>query len=326
MLAMEEKSFTLFYDGGDLPTAKFYRDDESGVIFREFKLGTGLGINPVKICQITDIHFNALNDEDRKNPELAYTETCRTWLKDGAAVLSCDRAMKYSEYADATVITGDVLDFLTSEAARLMWEHIWDKYPETLITSGNHDYRFNMQTKRPEQVPIEERYKILEGYWKHDLYYESRLVGGRVMLVCLDNGLDIYHDHQVEKLRRDIELAKREGYAILIFQHSPISTGKAEDENLLAVKAYDGDLWDFYRAIGYEANGATAEVYRLITENADVVKGIFVGHLHSAFYSEVLASYENESGERISAVIPQVALEANVYDKQAGHVLKIEVT
>ena len=40
-----------------------------------------------------------------------------------------------------------------------------------------------MQTKRPEQVPTEERYKILESYWKHDLYYESRLVGERVSAV-----------------------------------------------------------------------------------------------------------------------------------------------
>ena len=102
---MEEKSFTLFYDGGDLPTAKLYRDSESGVIFREFKLDTGLGINPVRICQITDMHFNALNDEDRKNPELAYTETCRTWLKGGASTLSCDRAMKYSRAIGSTICT-----------------------------------------------------------------------------------------------------------------------------------------------------------------------------------------------------------------------------
>ena len=54
---MEEKSFTVFYDGGDLPTAKLYRDSETGVIFREFKLDTGLGINPVRICQITEIQY-----------------------------------------------------------------------------------------------------------------------------------------------------------------------------------------------------------------------------------------------------------------------------
>ena len=168
--------------------------------------------------------------------------------------------------------------------------------------------------------------KILESYWKHDLYYESRLVGGRVLVIVLDNGRDKYSDYQVTRLSEDIALAKRDGYAILIFQHSPISTANPADENLKAIRTYDGETWDFYRSIGFEAEGATAEVYRLITENADVIKGIFVGHLHSAFYSEVEGSYKSCTGERISAKIPQVALEGNVYDSGAGHVLKIEVT
>jgi 3',5'-cyclic AMP phosphodiesterase CpdA len=315
----------LFFDGGEVPSGKFYRDKESGVIFREIEIDTGSHLPPVKICQITDIHFNALNDEDRKNPELAYTEQCRRWLSGGASALSCDRAMRFSEYADATVITGDVLDFLTSESINLTYRHIWDKYPDTIITTGNHDHRFNMQTRRPEATSLEYRIGILEKAWKHDLYYESRLIGGRVLIIALDNGRDKYSEYQATRLKEDVENARKRGYVILIFQHSPISTGNPEDGQLKALKAYDGEVWDFYKAIGFGAEGSTLEVYKLITENADVIRGIFVGHLHSAFYSEVLGSAKDENGCVIGKTIPQVALEANVYDDHSGHVLKISV-
>ena len=214
-----------------------YIDKETGVHFREHIIDTGSGLEPVRICQITDIHFNMVNDEDRKNPELAYTEECRTWLAGGKADISCDKAMSFAEYADATVITGDVLDFLTSGAIELMHKHIWEKDPEAIITQGNHDYRYQMQTRRPELTPIEERLAILEKNWRHDIYYYSRLVGGRVLIIALDNGRDTYSDMQAKRLAADIAVAKEMGYVILIFQHAAISTGKKEDTEVRAIKA-----------------------------------------------------------------------------------------
>ncbi len=317
------KSTVLTGDPAD-PKGCIYIDNETGVRFREHIIDTGSGKEPVRICQITDIHFNKLTDEDRKNPELAYTEQCRVWLKDGGSIPSCDKAIMFSRYADATVITGDVLDFLSQGAIELMHKHIWDVDSNIIITQGNHEYRYQMQTKRPELTPISERLAILEKNWLHDIYYYSRLVGGRVLIVALDNGRDTYSDMQAKRLAADIAAAREMGYVILIFQHEAISTGKEEDTVVKAIMDYYGEFFNFYETIGHGAEGATAQVYKLITENADVIKGVYVGHLHSAFYTEIKASYINKNGEKVDTVIPQICLEGNFYDN-AGHVMKIEV-
>ena len=56
-----------------------------------------------------------------------------------------------------------------------------------------------------------------------------------------------------------------------------------------------------------------------------MVKGIFCGHLHSGFYTEVKASYIDSDGERADAYIPQYNMEGAVYDDYAGHVMEITV-
>lgn len=61
------------------------------------------------------------------------------------------------------------------------------------------------------------------------------------------------------------------------------------------------------------------QVYDIITNNADVIKGIFCGHVHNDHYVEVKA----KTSDGQDAVIPQYVLTAAFYDK--GHVLKITV-
>ena len=56
-----------------------------------------------------------------------------------------------------------------------------------------------------------------------------------------------------------------------------------------------------------------------MTHNADVIRGIFCGHWHSDFYTEILA--ETPDGKK--TVIPQYVLTGNMYDK--GHALIITV-
>ena len=69
---------------------------------------------------------------------------------------------------------------------------------------------------------------------------------------------------------------------------------------------------------------ATEKVYSLITENADVIKGYFCGHRHSAFYTEIKASYKDEKGIH-DAVIPQWVEPGNPYLNHAGIVTRIIV-
>lgn len=82
-----------------------------------------------------------------------------------------------------------------------------------------------------------------------------------------------------------------------------------------------------FPAVGHpdSADEATMKVYKLITENADVVKGIFCGDYHNAHYTEILASYVDVDGKKQDTVIPQYVTEALVYDEYVGHVLEITV-
>ncbi|MBE6611046.1 MAG: hypothetical protein E7632_01025 [Ruminococcaceae bacterium] len=301
---------------------------DSGVHFREITYDTGKGGEMIEIDQITDVHFNYCNEKDLQNPELAYTVTCRHWLANASSVPACDKAMEAAKFADLVVVTGDTLDYLTEGAMELTNEHIWGVDPDALIPLGGHDVTRQMQTGRPNETTIEERYAAVEAAWKHDIYYESRTLGDKVIAVALDNGQSHYWDYQIEKLAADIKKARENGMIVLIFQHEPISTRKPEDVEVAAIKRYDPWTCNFYsNGIGSpdrDPDHATKTVYELIVGNADVVRGVFVGHQHSAFYSEIAGWYTDENGVRHEKAIPQPVLEGNPY-LGCGHIYRIYV-
>ena len=305
------------------PETYIYRVKSSGVHVREHVIDSGLGGEAVEIVQITDVHFNAFDEEDEQNEELMLTKAGRQWLRGGASVAGIRKAMEYARFADQTVITGDTLDFLSHAAMELTQKYIWDVDPSALITLGGHDITRSMQSPQPDRTSLASRLAILRGFWKHDLFYESRLIGGKALVVALDNGCGRYREEQIPKLEADIALARENGYVLLLFQHEPIDTGRPEDAALPAIRVYDPPTWNARLAIGspdLPADPATEQVLRLIKENADVVRGIYCGHQHSAFYCEVLASCRG-----VPSVIPQYILEGNPYDGQCGHVLRITV-
>ena len=130
------------------------------------------------------------------------------------------------------------------------------------------------------------------------------------MVVVMDNNYASFHDCQIEPLRADLALSRQKGYAVLLFMHEPICTGKDTDRAVGAIHVYDGDTRNFYDGLaGSDPAGATGTVYRMITENADLIRGIYVGHLHSAYYTEVAGSYTDAAGKRHEIAIPQFVLE-----------------
>lgn len=70
---------------------------------------------------------------------------------------------------------------------------------------------------------------------------------------------------------------------------------------------------------GINSTGVTREVWDTIMNNADVIRGVFAGHMHEDYYAEMLA--KTPSGEQ--KIIPQYVNYAAWADK--GHVLKITV-
>ena len=66
----------------------------------------------------------------------------------------------------------------------------------------------------------------------------------------------------------------------------------------------------------------TLRVYELLRASADVVKGIFAGHYHNQFYTEIPATYMKD-GEPVSTVIPQYVVHIARADADFGYLMRI---
>ena len=309
------------------PEKSLFRHTDSGIYFRIHRIKTGKGGAVVEIDQITDVHFNYCNENDLQNEELVDTLQYRKWLAGAASVKGIRNALTMAKYADQIVVTGDTLDYLSEGAMELTQREIWDPFPEALICLGGHELTREMQTGKPDREPLEARLAVLEAFWKHDMYYASRVLGDKALVCAMDNSRGRYKPCVAEKLRKDIGMAREKGLVVLLFQHEPIDTGKPEDEACPTLWECDGKVYNFRRCIGSplrETDEATAEVLSLIRENGDIIRGIYCGHLHSAYYTEIPAGY-TENGIRYTANIPQYVLEGNPYNGQSGHVLRILV-
>ncbi len=67
----------------------------------------------------------------------------------------------------------------------------------------------------------------------------------------------------------------------------------------------------------------TMQVYNVIVSNADVIRGVFCGHVHNHMYSEIKATYVDENGNTVDTFIPQYCVTANAYNN--GNAIKITV-
>ncbi len=301
------------------PHLNLYQDVSSGIYFRECRIHTGKGGPAVEIHQITDVHFNLCDDDDLQNEELAGTVLCRRWLADGASVKGMTNVLPLLQTADLVVVTGDTLDYLSHGAMALTEKYIWEPLPEALLCLGGHELTRQMQTGKPDLTTLAERYDTLRQFWHHDVSYVSRKIGDKALAVCLDNSCGAYPAGIAEKLADDIALARSEGLALLLFQHEPLDTGKPEDECCPTLWECDGKSYNFRHCIGSvtrKTDEPTTAVLDLLHQNGDVIRGIFCGHLHSAYYTEIPTA---------AGVIPQFVLEGHPYNGQVGHVMRILV-
>ena len=314
----------------DDPNRWIYRLGTNGLFVREATFDSGKGGDPIAIVQLSDLHYNYINDRDRQdnNPTVLSTATERLWGANGAHVAQSKTAIDYARTADQVVITGDVLDYLSWGCIELMQKEVWDVLPNAMITIGNHDYVQQMQGTVPETLAPADRWTWLQSVWKHDIYYSSKVMGDKVMLIQMNNGERKFYESQIEPLKKDIETARENGYIVLLFMHETIYTKNRNETAVNALRVNDSG-WAFnedfcsntanHHVGGADMDSATKEVYNLITNNADVVKGIFNGHIHSDFYTEVKA--KTASGE--DTIIPQYTMTGTIYD--TGHVMKITV-
>ncbi len=279
------------------PNASTYQLEESGIVVREHVFDVGLEGETVEIVQLSDLHYNYLNQADilENNPALISTRNYRSWLYNGSSAKTVRASLQYAASADQVILTGDVLDYLSRGALEITRKEVWNLYPDALICNGNHDYVQVMQGKLGEILSVQERYDWLQREWNHDVLYTSRVLKDKVMVIQLDNGQNQLLEGQNEKLEADLAVAREKGYTVLLFMHIPLAEEK--NSTVAAVKAR----------------------YNTITQNGDIIKGIFTGHAHGDYYAEISAT----TPDGTATVIPNYTMTATAYGK--GNVTKIIV-
>ena len=304
------------------PDYWLYRTGD-GIIERQVWIDSGKALQePITIGQLTDLHFNLCDEVDlaQNDPVLMSTYQNRKWLANGASVKNAKQCLEHTASFDQTVITGDVLDYISHGNLALLNEVVWTPYPDTLVALGNHEPCIRMQGQVPEQLTIQERYAILQEAWLpyHDPIYTSRLIADTVLVIVMDNSQLRYDEQIVPRLEKDLQLARANGYTVLLFQHVPLWSNNPIEKQLPVIH-YNGypfiDLYTDGMAYGAEEGSATQQVYDLITSNADVIKGIFCGHEHGTFTSRIICPD--------GSVIPQYIQTGTCYNN--GHVLRIIV-
>ena len=139
------------------------------------------------------------------------------------------------------------------------------------------------------------------------------------MLVLLDNQRERYEDEIIAtKLAADLDQAREQNIPVFIFQHVGLYTG---DATASSYQSYDGSgsVPNLSHPGKPGSTELTMRVYTLLTDNADIVRGVFCGHEHVNCYTEIIGTGENGTGH----VIPQNFLNTNQDD--GGYVIKISV-
>lgn len=295
---------------------------DNGVMVWDVTIDADIG-EEVRIAHISDIHFNYCNsiDFEENDPVLMSTYKNRVWCENGSTVRQFRNILELTGDAHQIVINGDTLDYISHGTMELMDREVWEKIPDVIATVGGHEICINMQGEVPETKTYEERVAIIKDYWRHDIYYVSKVLCDKVMVVSLFNNLAAFNEYQLEKLTADLETAKENGYTVMIFAHEPFRTCNPDEKNFSVdrvlvegdTKKFPMDFCDCTTRLMVGADSCddtTKAVYNLIINNADVVKAIFVGHFHNNIYTEILA--KTSSGE--NGVIPQYIHTASAYD------------
>ena len=320
------------------PNTHLYKLDDGTIVHRVY-IDTKKGGEEKNILFIADSHLTTWNlkDFEEKNPVILETiDKRRSSFRREDALLNTEKIMGWSNLFDKTVVGGDLIDYLTWGGLDYIKRFFYDVNPDTLLLLGSHDTsRITGYTSTiGDPTTLQSREEMVQNVLKTDIFYHSEIFADRVMLIALNNAQHKYYDFQVEKLKADIEKARKENLDIFIFQHEHMATHnpaekriKVLHENLNWAFNIHEHVLDFcdspYKIGGPGTEGPTLELYNLIRENADVVKGVFCGHWHNEAYTEILGSYVNENGERVEKMIPQYIVTAVAYEK--GHMMVITV-
>lgn len=280
----------------------------------------------VHIVEFNDIHFNYFNaiDNEEQIPALMATKAERSWMAGGTSKTSARSSLRYARYADLMVLNGDILDHASHGAKEKTIENLFRLDNDVMAVLGNHESAHNVGVKTAETVKYEDKFKFLQEFWPTDALYFSKVLKDKVLCVALENGISYYTEEQVERLKSDIELARENNYIILIFNHQPIASRNPDETELLSIDGKETKNIASGPICREGVSGSSADMYNLITSNADVIKAVFAAHYHVDMISKIPATYTDQNGNVVETFITQHIHAANAYNEN-GNVLRIVV-
>lgn len=299
---------------------------KNDVAVREVEYETKKGGKPVVIGHITDIHLNYITENDLKDPELKSTYDHRPFCAGMASVPNLIASLDYCKDFDYLCLTGDIMDFCSEGTTELAKKYIFDRFKNVLACIGSHDITKNVQTGKRDKLTFEQRLDRIRPFWSNDLEYDSVVLGNKVMLITMNDEdiltesgpREIFSENEYEKLLADIKRAREEDLMILLFVHVPLFTGEYN-----RVFERDCKLMPIVLACEKNPSPLAKKTYDLIVSSSDVIRGVFSGHFHTDFETEIEAGYEKD-GKFVKQNIPEYCLNANAYGGN-GHVIKITV-
>lgn len=304
--AISTSNTPTYKDGSQGTNEKlYYLSNKTRMREVTFDFGLGEG-NELEVMHMSDFHYNYMNQYDFAEAYhtllATYDVRANTWaanVQGKGNLATGTKLLEYARTADQLVITGDIMDYLSAGAGELLHREFWDKYPNTMITLGNHEISQKVSETVKETLDTTTRYNRLTKLWEHDHTYSKKMLGDKVMLIQIDNSANVFFESQYALLQNDIKEAREKGYQILMFMHEPLVTGDQDDTAVSSLWVSDGkETYDFYNNkansnVYPDRDEATKNVYELITASADVIKGIFNGHIHNNFYTEIKATGNN---------------------------------
>ena len=332
-------------------TTRYFKVLENGIRLTETKIDSlknnSVG-EPVKIAFFSDTHFvGTLTEEDKTKQHLVdlYELRKNTFRN---TVKSTPVSLAFGDLFDRTVIGGDLFDFYSEGNINLFKSTVTYNYPDALTLLGNHESSEGFSGITPESpmsqadiyadlndrifgysaIKTEGTIETLEQaeeyndiYLAHNLVKDS-LGNEKALLLLMDNQNYTYQfsNFHYNRLKFYIDYAHEHKLPVLIFQHTPLCTGRTTE----IVSPYDiiengngkGENWGTGASTALAGapyhdtrNPMTTKVYDLIVNNADVVKGVFCGHVHNNIYTEIVAKTSNG----VDTVIPQYTIAGNYF-------------
>lgn len=194
----------------------------------------------------------------------------REFSKDG--IPPQERLRAFVDYANrekvsGVVLTGDIIDFPSPENLAVLRDVTQELEAPYIFAPGNHDWSYFDEYHT--ETAIREVLPLLRPFCGGEEAFHVASVG-ELTFAVLDNSMDGYHPHVVERLKGVLESSK---YVILV-QHVPFFCDTLHEDT---VKAWKRDI-----TLGGEGiilDEHTEEVRRLLV-GMPSARAVLCGHLH----------------------------------------------